>query len=302
MSPRAVPLLALLLLVSAVPAGAVSPTPPGAPAAAPEKVRLRWKVPKDAPLGYEYVTRYVTGQNALRLEVSDTYDPHARASGHKDVVNLALPTETAMAVVVSARSADALAAKVVVTRMDTRKMPRKTKVDREMVKTMESMVGSVQVRAALTDWGLVTSDHKREARNLVALLLELPVKPVGVGDTWTHSVDLVQMGKGWQGKSEAVNRAELVSLDKEAEGRTVAVIDFTIAEYHDGQMLNPQTGQVLDASMEMSYVGRGEFLVEEGRWRKLAGQMTTRAANSGTEQQFTLMPLASIPPKVLAAE
>jgi hypothetical protein len=96
-----------------------------------------------------------------------------------------------------------------------------------------------------------------------------------------------------------------VGLEREGEGRTVALIDYTLAERHDGKFVDPRTKESVPASMEMSFLGRGEFLVEEGRWRKLSGRYTTRATGAmktDTAQQFTLTPLEPIPPKVLAAE
>jgi hypothetical protein len=98
---------------------------------------------------------------------------------------------------------------------------------------------------------------------------------------------------------------ELVSLDREAEGRTVAVIDFTLAERKDGQFMDARSGKRAPAAMEMSFVGRGEFLVEEGRWRRLAGRFTTHATGvvkTDSEQQFTVTPLDPIPALVLNAK
>jgi hypothetical protein len=167
------------------------------------------------------------------------------------------------------------------------------------------MVGTVQIRATLTDWGLVTSELKREQRNMVSLATELPAKAVAVGDTWTHNVDLVKMSELFTGTSESINRVELAGLERDADGGTVALIDYTLAEKHDGKFMDPRTKESLPASMEMSFIGRGEFLVEAGRWRKLVGRFTTSATGvmqTDIAQQFTLTPLEPIPPKVLAAE
>jgi hypothetical protein len=303
MSLRAALLLTLLVLLSALPAGAASPT--GAPAGASERVQLRWKVPKGAPLGYEYVTQSVAGSNALRLDTKSLKDAGIVKQRRRAIFDLKLPPEMVMAAVLSSKGGEDLSAKVLVTRLDTRKMPRKSKMEREVAKMMEGMVGTVQARATLTGWGLVTSELKREQRNLVAIMFELPARPVAVGDTWTHSADLVKMGEGFEGKSEVINRVEFVALEKEAEGRTVAVIDFTLAERHDGQFMNRGLKKPVPSFMEVSHVGRGEFLVEEGRWRKLAGRMTTKAGGVATmdsEAQFSLTPLDPIPPQVLATE
>lgn len=293
------PVLVLLVLASALTAGAAPPS------AAPP-VKLRWKVPKEAPLGYELVWQSVTTEkDTVRIDLSTLKDARKAAAQRKAILDLKMPAQSVMAMVLSARGSDTLAAKVVVTRVEQNKKAPKTKLDRELAQQLKKMVGTVQIRASLTDWGLVTSELKREQRNLVSLATELPAKAVAVGDTWTHNADLVKMGELFTGTSESLNRVELVGLEREGEGRTVALIDYTLAEKHDGKFVDPRTKESLPASMEMSFLGRGEFLVEEGRWRKLSGRYTTRATGAmktDTAQQFTLTPLEPIPPKVLAAE
>jgi len=301
---RSALLIALVASVSALPA--VAGPPAAAAASAPERVQLRWKVPQGTPVAYEFITQQVgPGKNSMRLDLSGLKNSKLTAKQRKAIFELQLPSQSAMASVLSTKPSGDLSVKVVVTRMDIPKKKRPTKADKQMAQAMENMVGTVQIRASMTDWGFVTTDLKREQRNLVALMFELPSKPVAVGESWTHSADLVKMGTGWEGESESLNRVELVSLDKEADGQTVAVIDFTLAERQDGKFSNARVTKTVPASMEMSFVGRGEFLVEQGRWKRIAGRMTTKATGvmeTDTEQQFTLMPLDPIPPKVLAAE
>jgi hypothetical protein len=289
--------LILSLLVSTT---ALSAPPPEA-----EKVQLRWKVAQDAPLAYEFATQPVTPgkKSTMRFDLSTLKKAGVPVKQRKQIFELQLPTESAMAVVLSGKPSGDVATKVVVTRVALPKK-KKTKADKEMAKAVQQMVGKVQIRATMTDWGFVTTDLGREQRNLVALMLELPNKPVAVGDSWTHSADLLKMGHNWEGERESLNRVELVALEKEGE-TTVAIIDFTIAERQEGGFPNRRTQKEIPASMETSFVGRGEFLVEEGRWRRVAGRMTTRATGimqADSDQQFTLTRLDPIPPQVLAAE
>jgi hypothetical protein len=278
--------------------------PPMAPAA--QKVQLRWKVPQGTPLGYEFVTQQVApGKGTLRLDLSELKKSGLPVKQRQKLFEVQTPSESAMATVLTAKPSGELSAKVVVTRVAVPRKKRSTKLDREMAQAMKQMEGTVRLRASMTEWGFVTSDLKREQRNLLALLFELPSKPVAVGDTWTHSADLVKMGAGWEGESETLNQVQLVSLEKEAEGRTVARIDFTLADRQDGRFSDRRLKKDLPALMEMFFVGRGEFLVEQGRWRRFAGRMTTRASGfmeTDSEQQLTLTPLDPIPAQVLAAE
>lgn len=273
--------------------------------AAPPPVTLRWKVPPES-LGYEYTMADADPKgSSMRVDLSSLKLRGLPASRRRQIFELHQPTQSAMVLVLTPKSSGDVAAKVVVTRMDMPRTKRPSKQEQELAKAMKSMEGTVQVRASLTPSGLVTSDLKREQRNLVAFMVELPSKPVSVGDVWTHSADLLKMGGGWQGEHENLNRVELVALEHEAEGRTVAVIDFTLAERHDGKIVHHEADKSIPAMMEMSYVARGEFLVEEGRWRRIAGQMSTVSKGPMTTnsvQHFVLAPLTPIPPEVLAAE
>jgi hypothetical protein len=300
--------LALLVFLSTLPAGANQPVAPAAPTGgpAPQRVQLRWKVTEERPLAYEFVTREVsTGKRTLRVDLSELKQSKLTAKQRQELFEVHLPTQSALAAVLTAKPSGDVAAKVLVTRVTLAKPKRPTKADKQFASAAERTVGKVQIRATMTDWGFVTTDLDREQRNLVALMFELPSKPVAVGETWTHSADLVKMGAGWEGESETLNRVELVELNQEAEGRTVAIIDFTLAERQEGKLADRRMKKQVPAAMEMTFVGRGEFLVEEGRWRRMAGRMTSRSkgpVQANSEQQFTLTPLDPIPPKVLAAE
>ena len=302
MSLSSAQLLVLLVCLSAVPSAAAQPAAP-----APQRVQLRWKVPQGTPVGYEYLTQQlVPGSNTLRLNIAVLRESRLTPQQRRGVYELQVPSEAALAAVLAAKPSGDLSAKVVLTRVT---MPKKkknpSKKDRELTQALEKQLGTVKLRANLTDWGFVTTDLKREERNLLAFMFELPAKPVAVGDVWTHSADLVKMGQGWEGESETLNRVELTALEKDPEGHTVAVIDFTLAERQEGRFADVRMKKPLPASMEMSFVGRGEFLVEQGRWKRLAGRMTMRGTGvmeTDLEQQVTILPLEPIPPKVLAAE
>ncbi|MCE9666369.1 hypothetical protein LY474_00970 [Myxococcus stipitatus] len=267
-------------------------------------VTLRWKVPP-ASLGYEYTTESLSPKgNAMRVDLSSIKLKGVAPDKRRRMFEVSQPTESAMVLVLSPKPSGDVAARLVVTRVDLPKAKRATKEAREVAERMKAMEGTVQVRATLTPSGLVTSDLKREQRNLVALMVELPSRPVSVGDVWTHTADLLDMGPRWHGMGDIINQVQLVSLEREAEGRTVAVIDFTLAERHAGRYEDASLLKPIPATLEMTYVGRGEFLVEEGRWRRVAGQTSTvtkGVVSVDSVQRFVMVSLETIPPEVLAA-
>ena len=52
--------------------------------------------------------------------------------------------------------------------------------------------------------------------------------------------------------------------------------------------------------MTCSFIGRGEFLIDQGRWAQLVGDMSIKSTGvmqSDNMQHLALMPLDNIPPK-----
>jgi hypothetical protein len=292
--------LALAVLVVLFQSSGWAAPPPAAP-----PVLLRWKLPEQKPLAFELTLENVSKRpTELRLSFDALKDSQRVAEQRRAVLSLNLPQRASMAAVLSPKPSGDMTAKVILTRVDIPKSKRPSRQDKQMAQELKKMEGRVQIRGLMTSRGFVTSDIKREQRNLLALMFELPSQPVAVGDTWTHSADLVKMGRGFEGESESINRLQLVELQKGADGRTVAVIDITLAERQAGHLAVPK-GPKLPSSMEMSFVGQGEFLVEEGRWKQLTGRMSTLSTGvmeSESEQQFVLSPLDPIPAQVLAAE
>jgi hypothetical protein len=147
-------------------------------------------------------------------------------------------------------------------------------------------------------------------RTLATLWLELPRDPVGVGDKWSLGADPVDpqpLGPNFvQKKSERRTTAKLTALAPEGEER-VATIEYDVYERvsgvvevrmgHGGHSHGaPAPAAKKDAkkdakkgddhheepkpppeiSAEVSFTGRGEFLVKAGRWRSWQGTLTSK--------------------------
>jgi hypothetical protein len=150
-------------------------------------------------------------------------------------------------------------------------------------------------------------------RNLATLLLELPKDPVGQGDTWALGADLVDtdtLGREFNSKkSERRNTVKLASLSGEGDDR-VATLEYDLFERVSGTLpigtkgatgpateteaLKPapdknkgkkgkkapepvKTKGPSEATFEVSFTGRGEFLVNTGRWRSWQGTLSTKS-------------------------
>jgi hypothetical protein len=153
-------------------------------------------------------------------------------------------------------------------------------------------------------------------RNTATLWMELPVDPVGVGDKWSLGADLVDMaplGAGFSPKKEERrNSAKLAAISPEGDDR-VATIEYDLYERvsgmyqehsgssHDGHSHDakppeppkaaannkkggkkgaaaeePTPAGPKEVIAEVTFTGRGEFLVKAGRWRSWEGTLTSR--------------------------
>lgn len=166
------------------------------------------------------------------------------------------------------------------------------------------MSGQVQLRAEIDDSGAVTSFYiARNQRNVVALFLELPKEPVGPGDTWSIDARLTTLGHGFIcEEANRENRVRLVSLDRTEDGDTVAAIDYRITERVKGVYQQGAAPGGTPVEMSVTFVARGEFLVEKGTWRRFRGLMGIKSSgmmNSDVQKRFSLEPLESIPEEIL---
>ena len=305
---------------AAEPPAALAPKPAPKPAPPPHpsppdaaKVRLRWKVEPGHPIAFELVQRQLSGGAQLRLDAVKLAAGGKAAALPSRPIDLSGPAASTMVAILSRLESGSLAAKLIVTRVEPaparkkgKKDKRAAKVEAQLAKALESMQGTVQVRGVMNDAGFVTSDMKREQRNLLVLCFELPNNDVAVGDTWKLSADLVRMDTGFVADDEQrSNEATLTALEKDAAGRPVAIIDFVVAETEKGRFTESGLKAPLEAAMAMAYKGHGEFLVDEGRWKQLVLLSATTSSGpvkADTQSQLVVRPLEPVPPKLLKLE
>ncbi len=183
--------------------------------------------------------------------------------------------------------------------------------------------GAKPAQATLSERGFVLDGLDGPQRNTAALVLELPMEPMAVGDTWTIGMDLVDLsaygGSFVEEKAERNNTVKLAALTPAENGEQVATLEYTLRERITGQgrrtaRVKSQQGPQ-SVTTEVRVRGRGEFLVKAGRWRSWEGTLTT--SSTGTlpapkgskgpafgsddgESKLTLTPLEKVPSELLA--
>jgi hypothetical protein len=244
-----------------------APKPTAAPAPDPNKVVLRWKLAEGAPV-------------AFRLDGSPSSDA-------KDAGGKALRT--------------------------TYVLQRPEAGDHILRVASEGTTPPDQ--GTFSERGFVLDGLGGIDRNTATLWLELPRDPVGVGDQWSLGADLVDpapLGPDFvQKKAERRNTAKLAAIAPDGDER-VATIEYDLHESvtgivderashsHGGHSHGPpapapkkpaakkkggKVAQPTEAAepagptqitAEVTFTGRGEFLVKAGRWRSWQGTLTSK--------------------------
>ncbi|MBS2026346.1 MAG: hypothetical protein JST54_00460 [Deltaproteobacteria bacterium] len=253
----------------AVPLRPPTPKPPAPPPR--QTVKLRWRLPPEGP---------------RTLDVEVVADPKRR-SGMFDLraiggpkSELKLPTRTeSLAVVTRRPETDQFLVAVIPTAIEGEGLVAGVRAD---PKKLQSLIGTVTGRTSMNENGFLGTELDASSRSLFGTALELPAQPVGVGDTWSSSVEPVWIEGGtWASdKKSHRNTYTLKSIDTQPDGTHVAVIAFTNHEDDTGHFKD-KSGIPRPATFSGALDGHGEFLVEGGSWRSLEFTQSTRISGMG---------------------
>lgn len=165
----------------------------------------------------------------------------------------------------------------------------------EMASFMKKMLKGNMLRGTLYKNGTIESFYtKKDQKNLVAILFELPGKPVKVGDKWALTTSLLSMDNNFLcDTSYYKNEVTLVRLDK-VEGQTIAVLKYDIEEYVNGVFSHPILGEDSPSMMRMTVNVTAGFAIEKGQWQYYDGLMSINATGfvkSNVTKRISLLPM-----------
>ncbi|WP_224372941.1 hypothetical protein [Hyalangium versicolor] len=170
-----------------------------------------------------------------------------------------------------------------------------------------------QDQGTLSERGFILDGLGASDRNVATLVLELPKQAVSVGDSWslgTTLVDAENLGRNFvQKKAERHNTVKLASITPEGDDR-VATLEYDLLERISGILPPGNSEPPADAAetsplkpekdkgkgkgkgkepgkdhpanaernvtTEVTFTGRGEFLVKAGRWRSWEGTLSSK--------------------------
>lgn len=181
------------------------------------------------------------------------------------------------------------------------KTPNDTSGNEGFSQLVKAMSTGVALRGAIDESGNIKSFYLRnDQANIIAMLFQLPGKPVKVGDTWEVGTNLISMDQNFKCDSSfRKNEAKVSSVEKIKDDQVVTIY-YNIEEFVAGSfsMPFPQPGQgiknnVVETSMKMTYKATARFSIKRGRWLSYDGVLKT--VNDGLMSGHSSMKYALMP-------
>lgn len=292
-----------------------NPNPPSGVASTPvndgNAYSLDWKIDANAPVGYKTAMNPAEGS-----DTTITFNFGTPIPGNdifnalsQQFSNLKLPQTTSLISILKLNPQGNISVKMILDQVNLPDASSSDTLGQMLSQQMQSMVGTVQLRGELTPDGEISSFYlDQNQRNLLAIFFELPTGMVHVGDTWSLDFHCISMGAGYIGDtSQKINKVKFSGLSQTPDGKPIAILDYVMAESVNGSFQAGFTNNSTPTptSMTCSFVGRGEFLIEQGHWQQLIGDFSIKATGimqSDATQHFALMPLEEIPQQYVGLE
>lgn len=137
---------------------------------------------------------------------------------------------------------------------------------------LSNIMDKLMLRGEIGIDGKIESFYlKRDQKNLLSILFELPGKPIKIGDKWKLETNLITVDQNFICDSSYYQN-EVTLLDIKTENNdTIAVLNYDIDEYITGNFDNKVSGQMTPTYMAAGYKGTAEFNITKGCWNNLGG-------------------------------
>lgn len=170
----------------------------------------------------------------------------------------------------------------------------------ELEKFTKLMNTAPQLEGVIDQKGKIVSFYlEQKQKNLIALMHELPKKPVAIGDTWEIGMNCLEMGAGFSAtEAKKVNKVTLTDIQNDNDGNKIAILDYILSEKVLGTAINPMKMEKSDIKMSCSYIGRHQFDIKKGLWISINGEMAIIGSgimDSKLQQRITMIQVDELP-------
>ena len=267
-----------------------------------ETINLDWKLSEGELLAYHTsMNQSATTEPQIEVDFEQFLDGNFNLDAiYGQLANLQVAESADLTSLLRLNSDNNISVQMILDNIEFPESSTENPIQQSFNQLWEGMEGTVQLRGELTPEGSIASFYTQERqRNLLSIFFELPAHPVRVGDKWEIDVNCITVGAGFiTNRAERVNQVELSEITQTAEGETIAIIDYVILEAVEGISDSTFSDEQILVSMTCSYLGRGQFLVEAGRWHQLGGEFqvsSTGFMDTNAVSYFTLSPMVDIP-------
>ncbi len=297
-------------VVADVPTPLVSPTPEATATPTPPEIsyELNWKIEEGQPIAYNTAMEVSISNTSVDFDrifnSSQSGEGNEAASHFQEMFeNLQNSQPTYSIVSILEKNARGnISIKMV---LDNVEIPEQKSDDlrgQEFSQLLKGMEGRIQLQGEVTPEGEIASPHlAQQQKNLLALFFELPGRPVKVGDTWQIDLTCITVNSAQFTieNSDGTNQVTFTEITETPEGELVAILDYLVAESVEGEQTIPFFSEKpVPASMKCSFIGRGQFLIEQGRWQQFSAEFTiqtTGVMTADVTQHLALSPLGQVP-------
>jgi hypothetical protein len=162
------------------------------------------------------------------------------------------------------------------------------------LKAMQALMNKMSSGAgSVYEDGTIESFYtKSDQKNLLAMMFELPGKPVKPGGTWPISIYLISMDQNFKCDSSYQKNSVIFNSIEYRNGDHIATLKYDIEEFVDGDFMSPFNSSDVKTSMKMTYQGGAAFSIEKGRWIMYEGVMSlssTGIMSSQSTQKISLI-------------
>ena len=254
-----------------------------------KRVLLRWKVPANRPIAFEYILENVSSTMDSRSK--STMDLlFGTRSGDTCICLLKLLPNGGLAVALVANRISG----------DSTTLGNLGKLRAEA----QLAFGRTQLRGEITTSGEITSFYMEQSqKNLLAMLCELPKDSVRVGDTWSLHTNLLWVKGAFHADTAIQENSVRLSGITEHDGDLLAELEYKLFEYVSGY--NGLRSEKTHSGTSYGYQGTAVFNVTQGCWQSYEC-ITTRENKYpvfiGTKQHSTVHPVHDIPSDVLESQ
>lgn len=165
-----------------------------------------------------------------------------------------------------------------------------------------SAMQGVLLRGEIDKTGKIVSNYlASRQKNLIAIMFQLPSKPVCVGDEWKIDTNFLEIGNNFIcNNSENRNSVRFKKL-KERGDTLIAELEYDIFSSVEGELKNSFQSTNKTVSLAMGFIGIAEFDIQRGKWIMFNGIFSTERkgmVNSLTKQSIQLLEAETIPTEI----